>query len=248
MGKDAYFVTHDSNSRSDMKIITLLSAYGMEGYGMYWVLVEMLREQSDYILEKTKSFPSVLAIETMCDAAKVKKFLNDCINEFELFVEDETHIWSKSLLRRMEKLDSIKRARSKASLVRWGDKSKKPEKKKATAAPPFPEEEVKSKPKDEEKFLEIFNRIKKENRRNNFKPTISVSSTSLRNLKKILKKGYSWEDMEGVIRAVFKNKYALDHNLQNPTHLLVEDNFMRYVESVSSGNTPQKQKGPQTYG
>ena len=46
--KDAYYFSHDSNARNDIKILRLRRSLGLEGYGIYFCLIEMLREQDDY--------------------------------------------------------------------------------------------------------------------------------------------------------------------------------------------------------
>ena len=46
--KDAYYFPHDCNARNDPKILALRSVFGAEGYGVYWMLIEILREQPDY--------------------------------------------------------------------------------------------------------------------------------------------------------------------------------------------------------
>lgn len=48
--KDAYYFSHDANARNDIKIIRLRRSLGLEGYGIYFCLIEMLREQNDYRL------------------------------------------------------------------------------------------------------------------------------------------------------------------------------------------------------
>ena len=60
--KDAYFFSHDCNARNDPKILALRSVYGAEGYGVYFMLVEILREQPEYKLSVTKYIWSTLAI------------------------------------------------------------------------------------------------------------------------------------------------------------------------------------------
>jgi uncharacterized protein YdaU (DUF1376 family) len=45
MAKDTLWFKHDTNSRSDDKIIELQMEYGMEGIGVYWCIIEMLYEQ-----------------------------------------------------------------------------------------------------------------------------------------------------------------------------------------------------------
>ena len=59
--KDAYFFSHDCNARNDPKILALRSVYGAEGYGVYFMLVEILREQPEYKLSVTKYIWSTLA-------------------------------------------------------------------------------------------------------------------------------------------------------------------------------------------
>jgi len=45
MAKDTLWFKHDTNSRSDEKIIELQMEHGMEGIGVYWCIIEMLYEQ-----------------------------------------------------------------------------------------------------------------------------------------------------------------------------------------------------------
>ena len=46
--KDAYYFSHDSNAMNDEKCILLIENLKMEGYGIFWALLETLREQTDY--------------------------------------------------------------------------------------------------------------------------------------------------------------------------------------------------------
>ncbi len=46
--KDAYYFPHDSNAKDDPKCVMLIEQLGLEGYGIFWVLVETLRDQKDY--------------------------------------------------------------------------------------------------------------------------------------------------------------------------------------------------------
>ena len=46
--KDAFYFSHDSNAKDDPKIVLLIESLGLEGYGIYWVLVEILRDQEDF--------------------------------------------------------------------------------------------------------------------------------------------------------------------------------------------------------
>ena len=42
MSKDAYYFSHDSNAKDDPKCMVLIDQLGLEGYGIFWVLIETL--------------------------------------------------------------------------------------------------------------------------------------------------------------------------------------------------------------
>ena len=117
--KDAYYFSHDSNARNDQRLMKVRMKYGMEGYGIYFGIIEILREQSDYKLGSCQ-FESI-AFDLRVDVKKVEDIV---MGEFVLFEWDSEYseFWSKSLKRRMEKLDLIKEKRAEAGRV--GGKSK----------------------------------------------------------------------------------------------------------------------------
>jgi hypothetical protein len=49
--KETYYFSHDCNARNDVKILKLRRKLGMEGYGIYWSIIEMLREDENYTLQ-----------------------------------------------------------------------------------------------------------------------------------------------------------------------------------------------------
>lgn len=120
MSKEAYYFSHDANARQDPKILAMMSVYGPEGYGWYWILVEMLREQSDFTLDKQGKYTfNAIAMQMHCTRDAAEQFVNDCINEFELFDTDGVYFWSNSLLRRMAMKEEISQKRKKAAEKRW---------------------------------------------------------------------------------------------------------------------------------
>jgi len=127
MAKDAYYFSHDSNARTDPKILALISDYGMAGYGMWWVLVEILREQNGYKIKHGKCTWKAIAMQMQSTADEVQKFITDCVGEYELLEQiteenGDRYIYSPSLARRMEKLDNIKAKRSQAANSMWNKK------------------------------------------------------------------------------------------------------------------------------
>lgn len=119
--KDAYYFSHDSNARNDEKILMLRSEYGWEGYGIYWVLVEMMFESSETGLYHSKI--KGIAAGHSIDITLLENVINTCITE-NLFVSDKVMFWSESLRRRKEKYLTIKQKKSEAGkkgmAKRWG--------------------------------------------------------------------------------------------------------------------------------
>lgn len=123
MRKDAFYFSHDSNAKDDPKCMMLIDQLGLEGYGIYWVLIETLREQPGY--RYPLAGVSALARKYNTSAQKMEAV----VRGFGLFrIEDEKVFLSDSLVRRMEEWDETKRRRSlagkKGMLSRWkGEKS-----------------------------------------------------------------------------------------------------------------------------
>lgn len=125
MSKEAYYFSHDANARNDPKILAMRSEYGIKGYGMYWVIIEMLREQENFKLPLKKYIWSAIAMQTDANAMQnnakdyAKKFVESCINDFDLFEADEDFFWSNSLIKRMDQKNKISEKRRAAAKARW---------------------------------------------------------------------------------------------------------------------------------
>ena len=115
MSKDAYYFSHDSNARNDIKMVKLRQMLGLEGYGLYWCVIEMLRESNKYELP-IEDIPPI-CFELRIAQEKFEK-LFDC----ELLFKGKKMFYSKSLKNRMLRLDEIKQKRKIAGAK--GGKSK----------------------------------------------------------------------------------------------------------------------------
>lgn len=116
--KDAYYFSHDSNARNDPKICMMRVDYGCEGYGWYWIIIEMLRDESEYKMRLQYARKAV-AMQLQCTPEAAEKFLKNCMEEYELFESDGEHFWSNSLIRRMGKKDEKSERARQAALSRW---------------------------------------------------------------------------------------------------------------------------------
>ena len=123
MSKDTYYFPHDFNAGSDEKILYLRSKFGMQAYGLYWVLIEIMHESSDSKL--TCNLIDGIAYQINVDITFLKEFYNECIL-IELFVTDGVKYWSERVLRNKELLNEKRNLKSiagkKGMENRWGNK------------------------------------------------------------------------------------------------------------------------------
>ena len=119
MPKDAYYFPHDCNARNDPKILKIRSIFKSEGYGWFWMFIEMMREQENYLLPLDgKESIDAYAMQMQCDSNALASFINKSI-EIGLFAKDDKHLWSDSLLRRMSNYDLRSDQARIAALKRW---------------------------------------------------------------------------------------------------------------------------------
>lgn len=153
MKKEAYYFSHDSNAKDDPKILQLRMEMGWEGYGLFWALIELLRNESDHRM-RTHYKSIAFALQTHEDS--IKKLIND----FNLFEIQDDYFWSESLLKRMElKEERSEKARESAK-KRWNKDND------ANAMPTHSERNANAMQLKESKGKEIKEIKEKENKLN----------------------------------------------------------------------------------
>ena len=112
MMKDAYYFPHDANSQDDPKCMMLIDEMGMEGYGIFWALIEKLRSEKDYKLPY-----SVLPSLAKRWGTNVEK-LEKVVNNYNLFKKSSEFFFSARLKKSMEKKSE---AAKRSASMRWKD-------------------------------------------------------------------------------------------------------------------------------
>lgn len=126
MIKESFYTSHDFNARNDEKILVLRAKYGMEGYGLYWALIEMMGEAKGNKLSFDKINGVAMALSYDCNnlVEFVKSLSKKPINLFKL---EKDFFWSESLLLRIEMRKTKKKILSDAgkagALKRWKNKN-----------------------------------------------------------------------------------------------------------------------------
>jgi hypothetical protein len=120
MSKDAYYLKHDSNASADPKMEAMILRYGMEGYGRFWRMAEILRDQTDHRLPRRKWGLTALARAWGCDETNADAFLEALISTFELIKCQDDLIWSERVIRDMKVLEDKRESAKRSAEARWG--------------------------------------------------------------------------------------------------------------------------------
>ncbi len=104
--KNSQYFLHDCCARNNAKMLSLTADKGLEGYGAYWVLLEYLREQSDYCM------PLSLLPSLAKQLGKFTQWVEEIVCNYGLFVlTDDGRFTSKGLQQRMKPLENKRKAR-----------------------------------------------------------------------------------------------------------------------------------------
>lgn len=146
--KDAYYFSHDSNAKDDPKCVLLIEQLGLEGYGIFWVLIETLRDQPEY------KYPLALIPALARRYNTTTEKMKTVVSQYGLFdvTPEGDFFFSESLCRRMDNVSSFRESQRKKALKRWNNAPALPEQSRGNADPmPVKESKVKdSKVKEKE--------------------------------------------------------------------------------------------------
>ena len=95
--KQNFYFKHDAPSATNPKLAKLLQKEGARGYGVYWLLIELLRLQTDFSLPVTKTAGLVSRLGYTQKTVVVR-----VIENYDLFSEENGMFFSVGLIKRME--------------------------------------------------------------------------------------------------------------------------------------------------
>ena len=160
--KDSYWFRHDSSAGRGLKLRKIAFIYGHWGKGIYWDVVEILRDSATYTHSSDEFDLKMLADLIGCkDAEKFLEWYQNCI-KFNLLAEDKNRFYSPALSRVMGVWDTKKEN---------GKKGGRPKKIKTEIKPKLNLNETELKANQNHKITE-HNRIEYNNIDNKIKKVI----------------------------------------------------------------------------
>jgi len=146
------YLQHQSNSFTDIKIIKMRSKLGMEAYGIFWALLELLfNEENKLCIDDY----SVLAFSLQCDEDKLKSVIED----FDLFVIEDGCFYSKRLNEHIDTINSKSAKAKESASKRWNNANAKRTQSDSNASRVEYSKEDKSKVKKNKKGVDYYNDI-----------------------------------------------------------------------------------------
>lgn len=110
MPKEAYYFPHDANAQDDPKCMLLIDQMGMEGYGIFWALIERLRNETGYVL------PLCVCNALAKRWGTSREKIETVVKNYGLFIVENDYFFSKRLKESM--ILKSEKARESAS-YRW---------------------------------------------------------------------------------------------------------------------------------
>jgi hypothetical protein len=115
MKSNTYYFSHDYNAANDTKVLFLRHQLGMEGYGIYWYLIEQLANAGGKL--PLELIP-VLAMQMHCPDVKV----NGVLMNFGLFTIESGEFWSERLSHHLELRLKLSESGKAGANNRWGNR------------------------------------------------------------------------------------------------------------------------------
>lgn len=112
MKNKSYYFSHDYNAANDTKVLFLRHQLGMEGYGIYWFIIERLADAGGKL--PIELIP-VLAMQMQSTDIKVK----GVIMQFDLFKIDEGEFWSERLNEHLGLRLKLSESGKNGAISRW---------------------------------------------------------------------------------------------------------------------------------
>ena len=115
MKSNTYYFSHDYNAANDTKVLFLRHQLGMEGYGIYWYLIEQLANAGGKL--PLELIP-VLAMQMHCTDVKV----NGVLMNFGLFTIESGEFWSERLQNHLELRQKLSESGKTGANNRWANR------------------------------------------------------------------------------------------------------------------------------
>ena len=116
--KETFYFSHDFNAHDDPKIRAMMRVHGLEGYGIYWQLIEMLAAETGRWYMPLDFDGIAYEMRTQCDRIK------SVVQDFNLFEFDDKNFWNKRLDLHFDQRAKKSKQAAENAKARWNKQAK----------------------------------------------------------------------------------------------------------------------------
>jgi len=208
--KDSYWFKHDSSAGRALKMRKMSHIHGHWGKGVYWDVIEVLREQAGYAFDYDDSSLQMLSDLIGCkDEARFITWMRDCI-KIGLLYKEGNKFFSSILRENMEVWEKQKRNGSQPKAKRKPNGSIRVE------------ESIEDKSNTYVDFLSVFRTITGK--------AVRGDDKSKRQMKALEKLGHTIADFEKAIKNCYKDEYHVQNRKYlTPEFITRPDKFQKFL-------------------
>ena len=115
MSRSRTYFLHDSCAHQDLKMQRLLHDHGAEGYGIFWMLCEVMRNIATYSVRVSDL--TLIAFQIRVEVEKLQRIIDTCV-EVKLLTLENDHYFAPKLVADAQKYEA-KRALTNERLKRY---------------------------------------------------------------------------------------------------------------------------------
>jgi hypothetical protein len=121
---NTFWFKHYANNWSSMSVESMMSVYGAEGYGFYYIILESLCvAEGNTINIEGKGILPAIAKRMQTDVETAKTFISDCSEEFGLLTITDGYIESQYIKESLDAANKRKETAKKGADARWNKKT-----------------------------------------------------------------------------------------------------------------------------
>lgn len=240
--KDAIYFQHDYNAHNDEKIIKLRMKYGWAGYGVFWALIEIMRESTDVVLSLSEL--DAFAFRLHCDI-NLSHFVEDCVT-WNLFKKDGNVFYSNRLHKDVSAMKEKSRKAKDAANLRWNkerDANALPMQSYGSAGAMQGEDSIEEESIEDKYAISVSLVVSRLNGACGTAYRVATKSTAS-HIRARLKEGFSVEDLTSVIN--HQNKlWGKDQKMSKylrPSTLFNSEKFESYLNDAKKSNPVEVEK------
>lgn len=154
--KDAYWFPHDSNANQDPKMAVLINETGLSGYGMYWILIEIMHQQEDGKISKSAYQSYIKMFYGLSDSTRGQHMLDkiqQVLISSGLMIEEDGYVYSPRVIRNKQVRKEIAAKRSFAGIKSAESRANLNINKRSTSVELIKESKVKERKEQEEEKI-----------------------------------------------------------------------------------------------